>query len=177
MIKRISILIVFIIASMTLLYGEPLSAIADVIFSFDDQSASNVEFGFTGNTVTSMSSSVSRVELVMLKETSANSYTFTLETNLNAYWRVLSTSNLEIKIQREASLDDVDSTDPLDVIPFNMTCGGLTIPANEEVVIYSHTASLEPRFGYLPISVTTQKTDNLNASYYRTELKLILSSI
>lgn len=177
MIKSISILIFIIIASMTLLYGEPLSAMADVIFSFDDQSASNVEFGFTGNTVTSMSSSVSIVEFVELKETATDSYIFTLETNLNAFWRILATSNLELKILREASFDDVDSTNPLDAIPFNMTCGSLTIPANEEVVIYSHTASLEPRFGYLPISVTTQKTDNLNASYYRTELKLILSSI
>lgn len=177
MIKRISILTVFIIASMTLLYGEPLSAMADVLFSFDDQSASNVEFGFTGNTVTSMSSSVSAVDLVMLEEVTPNSFVFTLETNLNAYWRVLATSNLELRILREAYFDDVDSTDPLDVIPFTMTCGGVAIPADEEYLIYSHTASLEPSFGYLPITVTTQRTDNLNASYYRTELKLILSSI
>lgn len=177
MIKQITIFVFITLLSMTLLFGEPLSAEVDVIFSFNDQSASNVEFGFTGNTVTSMSSSITVVELVKLKETAANSFIYTLETTLNAYWRILATSNLQLKILREAAFDNVESTDELDVIPFDMTCGGVSIPADEETLIYSHAASLEPSFGYLPITVTTQETESISASYYLTELTLILSSI
>lgn len=174
MVKRVYFVTLFLlfVVPATLFGGEQVTA----VINFDEKVLSIVDFGFTGNTVTSMDTDVITVDNTLLKETGTNTYIYTLETTLNAYWKIISTINCSLKLSREEFFDDVNSTDPAHVIYFDMTCGGVTIPANVETEIYSHEASLTSKYGYLPISVTTRSTDNLNESFYSTTLTLTLTT-
>lgn len=148
--------------------------VATAFINFDEQELSIVEIGFTGNTVTSMDTAVTQVDNTYLKETGTNTFRYTLETSLYAYWKIISTIDCSVKIYREPSFIDANSSDPNDVLLFDMSCGGITIPANTETEIFNHKASLTPEYGYLPISVTTRSSDNLKSTVYYTTLTLQL---
>lgn len=175
--KALSIALALLLSTSFILQSSVVNAVADVLFSFDSETASLVEFGFTGSTVSSMDSTITIVENTWLSNDENDAHIYSLDTSLYAFWRILSTNGYVLSIKREAAFDDVQSQEPDDVIYFSMTCGGKSIPADTAVEIYSHAPSLEPVLGYLPISVTTNPSNNINTSYYTTTLTLELKTI
>ena len=166
----ISIILLFVVPAA--LFGG--TQVATAYINFDEEELSIVEIGFTGNTVTSMDTAVTQVDNTYLKETGTSTFRYTLETSLYAYWKIISTTDCSVKIYREPSFIDANSSDPNDVLLFDMSCGGITIPANSDTVIFNHKASLTPEYGYLPINVTTIYSSNLKESFYYTTLTLKL---
>ena len=176
--KRVCLCILILLISLVPLCsaeGELVSSVP-VRFSFDNQTTSHIEFGFTRNAVSDMGTVVIETTDIELVETSTNSRKYTLPYELFAYWRLLAATDYTLSLRHTGYLDDADSTDPTDIIPFTLVCGSATIPANTDTVILSHSASVAPTVQSKPITVNSSSTD-INASIYITTLTLILTAI
>ena len=154
--------------------GMPSSTVP-VRFSFDNQTTVHIEFGFTRNAVSDMGTVITNVNSIELVETSPDSRNYTLPYEFFAYWRLLAATDYTMSIRHTGYLDDTDSTNPSDIIPFTLTCGSATIPANKDYVIFSHTGSVTPTVQSKPIEVKAS-SNNINASYYLTTLVLTLTA-
>lgn len=163
-----------VLAPLYSVQGTPATSVP-VKFSFDTETAVHVEFGFTGNAVSSMTSSVVQVSSLDLVETYTDSRLYTLSKELFAYWRILAASDYSLTITHPGYLDDMASSDPADIIPFTLTCGTEVIPANTATEIFSHSAHIEPSIQYKPITVNTSSA-SINASTYIATVTLTLTT-
>ena len=147
-----------------------------VRFSFGTETTTHVEFGFTRNAVTDMGTIITNVTDIELIETGSNTRKYTIPYELFAYWRLLAATDYTLSLRHTGYLDDADSTDPTDIIPFTLVCGSTTIPANTDTVIFSHSGSVAPTVQSKPVTVTASSTD-INASIYVATLILTLTAI
>ena len=174
---------VFFAFCLVLLFLTPLYAVEGmssstmpVRFSFGTDTTTHVEFGFTRNDVTDMGTIITNTTDIELTETGKNTRTYTIPYELFAYWRLLAATDYTLSLRHTGYLDDADSTDPTDIIPFTLVCGSTTIPANTDSVIFSHSGSVAPSVQSKPVTVTASSTD-INASIYVTTLILTLTAI
>ena len=158
-------LIFFMLAPLSAAEGTP-SATVPVRFSFDNQTTVHIEFGFTRNAVSNMGTAVTNVSDIELVETGKNTRKYTLPYELFAYWRLLAETDYTLSLRHTGYLDDADSSDPTDIIPFTLVCGTTTIPANADTVIFTHSASVAPTVQSKPITIDASSTD-INASVGR----------
>ena len=163
-----------ILAPLCASEGTP-SVTVPVRFSFDNQTTSHIEFGFTRNAVSDMGTAITNVTNIELVETGKNTRKYTLPYELFTYWRLLAATDYTLTLRHTGYLDDADSNDPTDIIPFTLVCGTTTIPANTDTVIFTHSASVAPTIQSKPITLNAT-SNNINASIYMTTLTLTLTS-
>ena len=171
----IVLLLLFVMVLHCSAASEPSSTVP-VRFSFGLETTTHAEFGFTRNAVTDMGTVVSNTTDIELTETGNNTSKYTIPYELFAYWRLLAATDYTLSLRHTGYLDDADSTDPTDIIPFTLVCGTTTIPANTDYVIFSHSGSVAPTVQSKPITVTASSS-NINASVYITTLILTLTAI
>ena len=155
--------------------GVP-SVTVPVKFSFGTETTTHIEVGFTRNAVSDMGTTITNIKDIELVESGNNTRKYVLPYELFAYWRILAATDYTLSLKHTGYLDDADSTDPKDIIPFTLTCGTTTIPANTNTVIFTHSASIAPTVQSKPITVNASSSD-INASIYITTLTLTLTSI
>ena len=168
-------LVFVIVAPLCAAEGMP-SATVPVKFSFDNQTTVHIEFGFTRNAVSDMGTAITNTTNIELVETGKDTRKYTLPYELFAYWRLLAATDYTLSLRHTGYLDDADSIDPTDIIPFTLVCGTTTIPANTDTVIFSHSASVAPTVQSKPITLNTTEK-NYISSIFVTTLTLTLTSI
>ena len=176
--KRVYIglfLLFIMVAPLCASEGAPSSTVP-VRFSFGTETSTHVEFGFTRNAVSDMSTIVTNTTNIELIETGNNTRKYTIPYELFAYWRLLAATDYTLSLRHTGYLDDTASSDPTDIIPFSLVCGTTTIPADTDTVIFTHHGSVTPTIQSKPVTVNAAST-SVNASIYLTTLVLTFTAI
>ena len=176
--KHLLLLIILFLLFLTPLYAVEgmSSSTVPVRFSFGKETTTHVEFGFTRNAVTDMGTIITDVNSVEIIETANNSRKYTLPDEFFAYLRLLAATDYTMSLRHTGYLDDADSADPTDIIPFTLVCGSTTIPANTDTVIFTHSGSVTPTVQSKPIKVDAVAS-KINSSFYVTTLTLTLTAV